>query len=190
LNHLRNLAKNERGIAGVEAAVLVLSFFVVSSVLGLTVMSLGRSTSEVTAQIAEQHITETLPTLRFKGKIIGIRGGDGQAIPYFLDTIILSVITYADTPAQLNPESMVVTFFDEARFVADLPWSVRWIRGDATSEVLNPGELAEMTVNVSNLDPRVGDSTLFTLELKPLHGDPNTIKLATPASLDPLILFK
>ncbi len=132
MKHLRELVKREKGIAGVEAAILVLSFFVVSSVLGLTVMQLGTTTSATSTSAVTQHLSSTLPALKFKGTVMGIRGGDGREVPFYVETIRIPIVTYAGTPLQLDANSLVITYHDKEQIVSDLPWSARWIRADDT----------------------------------------------------------
>ncbi len=184
---MRQLVKNEKGIAGVEAAILVLSFFVVSSVLGLTVMQLGVSTSETSTSAVSEHLSSTLPAMRFKGAIVGMRGGDGQEVPFYVETIKIPVVTYAATPLQLNADSLVIAYYDKEQVVEDLPWSARWIRGDDANDLLLQGELAEITLHLKDMNPRLAVSTSFTVEFKPLEGDISKFHGFTPPVLDRII---
>ena len=204
MKHLRRLVKNEKGIAGIEAAILVLSFFVVSSVLGLTVMQLGLSTSATSTSAVTEHLSSTLPAMRFKGNIFGTRGGDGLEVPYYVDTIVVPVVTYASTPLLLDANSLVITYHDKEQIVADLLWSARWIRADDTklanyttsttgadpNDLLFQGELVELTLHMKDLNPRLHASTAFTVEFKPLEGDVTNFRGFTPPILDTIIVFQ
>lgn len=190
MKYVRKLTRDESGIAGIEAAVLVLSFFVVSSVLGLTVIRLGASTSSQSTELIELHLTETTPAMKLKGTVMGIRAGDGQAVPYYVETITIPVVTRTATPVQLNADSLIITYYDREQFVEDLPWSARWIRGDNLYDLLGPGELAEITLQLADLNPKLAQATSFTLEFKPLQRDITTLKSATPTSLDPIVILE
>ena len=190
MKHLRRLVKNEKGIAGIEAAILVLSFFVVSSVLGLTVMQLGTQTAATSTSAVTEHLSSTLPAMKFKGTVMGMRGGDGQEVPFYVETIRIPIVTYASTPLQLDTNSLIVTYYDKEQVIEDLPWTVRWIRGDNANDLLLKGELAEITLNLKGLNPRLVPSTSFTVEFKPLEGDVTNFHGFTPPTLDTLIVFQ
>ena len=108
---------------------------------------------------------------------------------YYVDTTLVPVVTYAASPVQLSNGSMTITYTDTRQKVKDLPWSARWIRGNAADDLLNAGELVEITLQVAHLNHLLIESTHFTLEFKPLDREPKIVKRATPASLDPIIIF-
>lgn len=172
---------------------IVISFgiitLVVSAFLGLTAMGSGTSIFATNEEGTQQPFSDILPAIQIKSAVKGLRTGDGKAVPYYVQTILIPVVTYSDRPLQLSNDSLTIIYSDTWQQVEDLPWSARWIRGNAANELLNAGELVEITLQVANLDHPIIESTHFTLEFKPLDREPKRIKGATPASLDPIIIF-
>lgn len=187
LKYLRQLGKDERGIAGVEAAILVLSFFVVASLIGFTVIQVGTSASSDIKSTVNTDIVDTLPGFKLKGAIMGLRAGDGKADPFYVGTVRVSVVSYGASAVQLSKSSLLVTYFDSKQYVTDLPWSARWLRGDGARDILDPDELVEISLDLSGLNPKLRESTKVTLEFQPLHWGATKIDLRTSPSLDPFM---
>ena len=167
--------------------IIVLVF---SAILGLTATRSGASTFSTNGEGAHQPFTGILPAIQIKGDLKGFRAGDGKAVPYYVETILVTVVTTSDRPLVISSDSMEISYSDTRQKVTDLPWSARWIRGNADNDLLNPGELVEVTFQVADLNHPIIESIYFTLEFKPFNREPKIIKRATPASLNPIIIFK
>ena len=76
--HLRKQARDSRGITGLETAVMALSFLLVASLLGISVVKMGGIASSETTEVIDRQLTETVPLIKTKGLIIGLRTGDGK----------------------------------------------------------------------------------------------------------------
>ena len=178
---------NARTLIFISLGIIIL---VVSAMLGLTAARLGGSPLSTNGERAIQSITPILPSIKIKGDLMGFRTGDGKGVPYHVETILVPVVTYSNRPIQLSNDSLTITYSDTQQKVKDLPWSARWIRGNAANDLLDPGELVEITLQVAHLNHPIIRSTQFTLEFKLLTREPKIIKSDTPASLDPIIIFK
>ena len=66
--------------------------------------------------------------------------------------------------------------------MVELTWAVGRITG--TGEGLRPGDEAELGLNLRLLDPPLGPSRQFTIEVSPPEGAPLVFKRSTPAQLD------
>ena len=175
-----------RGITGLETAVVLLAFFVVSSVLGITVVKLGRVTSSDANQTVERQIADTLPVIKPKGLVMGVRTGDEATGRFHLATHLVPVVPYSDEPVQLDPASLIISYYDGKQYADDLPWTARWVRGGGENDFLEPDELAEISVDLSLLEPKLVEYTNFTLELKPIRGGITRIEPTSPGRLDPV----
>ena len=176
-----------RNLIVVLLGIIVLA---VSAFLGLTAIRSGTSAFSTNGERTHRAYAPVLPSLKIKGDLMGFRTGDGKGVPYYVETILVPVVTYADRPLQLNSDSMTITYSDTRQKVKNLPWSARWIRGNAANDLLNAGELVEITLQVADLNHHMIGSTRFTLEFKPFNREPNIIKSATPANLDPIIIIE
>ena len=191
----RALIKEQRGSTGIEAGLLLLGLVIASSTLTVAVTLTGMNTAERSTDAVDARVIELLPVLKVNGLITGTRGGDGETVPFFVESIRLPLTTYGATPVSLDPASMTITYFDREQFVPDIPWTVEWIRqreggGNGNNYVLTPGDLVEVRLDVSTLSPQVAKSGAFTLQLKPAEGAITTISSTIPGNLSPVIAFK
>ena len=56
MKFIRGLASDSSGVTGLETAVVLLSFFVVASVLGISVTKMGQATSSGSTQVVAEPI--------------------------------------------------------------------------------------------------------------------------------------
>ena len=63
MKFIRGLASDSSGVTGLETAVVLLSFFVVASVLGISVTKMGQATSSGSTQVVAEQLTESVPIL-------------------------------------------------------------------------------------------------------------------------------
>ena len=174
---------------GVDTGLLLLGFVVASSTLTVAVTVTGRDISSKSTGAVKESATELLPILKLKGRIIATRAGDGETVPFYIDSIKVPLTTYGATPVALDPTSLTISYYDRERFVSDVPWSAHWIRqleGDGDKDLIVPGELVEVSLDLSTFSPRVSKSGSFHLQLKPVQGAVTTISSTIPARLSPV----
>lgn len=191
----RALIKEQRGSTGIEAGLLLLGLVIASSTLTVAVTITGMNTAEQSTSAVDARVSELLPLLKVNGMITGTRGGDGETVPFFVESIRLPLTTYGITPVSLDPASMTISYFDQEQFLPDIPWTFKWIRqhggeGNGNSYVLTPGDLAEVRLDVSALSSQIAGSGAFTLQLKPAEGAITTISSKMPRNLSPIIAFR
>lgn len=59
-------------------------------------MRWGTSAFSTSGEGAHQPFSGILPSIRIKGELKGFRTGDGKAVSYYVDTTLVSVVTYSD----------------------------------------------------------------------------------------------
>ena len=72
-----------------------------------------------------------------------------------------------------------------SQFANSLTWTIKWIVSKQTpaDNMLEEGELAEITVDLSGLTTPLGANTAFNLEIKPPTGAVLNINRTTPAAI-------
>ena len=66
-----NLALDQRGITGLETAIVLIAFVVVASVFAFAVLSTGLLSSEKSKEVVLGGLAETSATLTLRGSVIG-----------------------------------------------------------------------------------------------------------------------
>ena len=155
----------QRGITGLETAIILIAFVVVASVFAFTVLSTGVFSSERAKETIFAGLQQTKSTLRPSGSVIAFRGYVGSTEAIFKFSLIVESVDGADpidlTPpytadgAGTDPDSSVTTnrttivYIDNNQILQDVPWSVEFL-GGGTDNMLDSGEKAEIQVWLLN----------------------------------------
>ena len=188
----RGQDNGQRGITGLETAIILIAFVVVASVFAFTVLSTGIFSSERSKETVFAGLDEVRSSLEPRGSVIAYKGRVGAGADY--DTIykVSFVVSNAVSGESINltpPYSsddsgddpdvvsgaqtrVVISYADDDQFVNDLPWSVTWPGFDNSDNILDAGEKAEITVWLFDRDNTVTNAT-----------DNNGIKVSTTGGL-------
>ena len=115
LNKSAELIKNQRGITGLETAIVLIAFVVVASMFAFAVLSTGLLSSEKSKETVLGGLEETLSTLSVRGDIIG----DSNTAKTFIDTVrfTLSSAAQASEAVDLSTTGVVVTYLDSGQAI-------------------------------------------------------------------------
>jgi len=188
---LRKLAKrigNERGITGLETAIILIAFVVVATVFAFVVLTAGVFSSERGKETVFAGLQKARGTMEVRGGIVA------TSTAGVLDDISFSVASSASgesiplDPAALNNRT-VIAYRDSATVDNDVTYTVTPIVGDADT-LLEPGELMVININraagISPV-PLMGPNTRFTMEIQTPVGAVLDITRQLPTSLDPVM---
>jgi len=188
---LRKLAKrigNERGITGLETAIILIAFVVVATVFAFVVLTAGVFSSERGKETVFAGLQKARGTMEVRGGIVS------TSTSGVLDDISFSVASSASgesiplDPAALNNRT-VIAYRDSATVDNDVTYTVTPIVGDADT-LLEPGELMVININraagISPV-PLMGPNTRFTMEIQTPVGAVLDITRQLPTSLDPVM---
>jgi len=182
-------ASEERGITGLETAIVLIAFVVVAAVFAFTVLSTGLFASERGKETIYAGLAKTRGSMELTGGMIASS-----------NTTKLTALTFDLTLAaggdqvNLDPSGAsnrtVISYQDQNAKINDVAYTVSVITGNSDNS-LEAGEMFE--VNISLADAKFSSVTLnanktFTLELKPPSGSFLVIQRTTPASINQSIL--
>ena len=178
--------QDERGQTALETAIILIAFVVVASVFAFTILSAGSSSTEKGKQAIEAGLEGVQSTMSVKGSVIA-KGTSPN-----IDSVIFTVSLVAGgSPVNLNAASkeVVIGYKDQDQYVNSAPWTLVWIVSKQTpaDNLLEAGELAEITVNLTGLSPRLVANSAFNLEIKPPKGAVLNINRTTPAGIQPVM---
>jgi flagellin FlaB len=180
---INGAAGDEKGITGLETAIILIAFVVVATVFAFVVLSTGLFSSERGKEAVYSGLQKTRGSLELRGSVIADTNGT------IVSDLVFDVANAAGgEPVNLDPAAtankMVVDYRDSTVNVADIPWTVNFLVGD-TDNLLESGELAEVTIDVSGQS--LGANQAFTIEVKPPLGGTMVIARTTPAGLDTVV---
>ncbi|MBP8002626.1 MAG: hypothetical protein KA314_26900 [Chloroflexi bacterium] len=181
-----NLHRDEAGITALETAIILIAFIVVASVFAFTILSAGTFSTERGKEAVYSGLAEVQSSMEVKGSLIATAGVTGTTTAE-IDTVVFTIgNVVGGEPLDLNTAApvMVINYVDSTQFDNDMTWTTEWIVSNDGDELLDKGELVEITVDLSGLTNVLSINTAFTLEMKPPKGAALTIQRTTPAYFD------
>ena len=144
---LSNLEADQKGITGLETAIVLIAFVVVASVFAFAVLSTGLTSSQKSQEAVLGALEETSATLNVRGAVIA----SVNAALTGVDTIKFNLSSASDTaePVEVSSAAMVITYLDadQALNVASSDWTATWLT--ESGDLLNAGEQVEIVVTLT-----------------------------------------
>ena len=178
----RTIRSEERGITGLETAIVLIAFVVVSSVFAFAALSTGLFSSDKAKETIRAGLSEARGTLELRGAVIAEDTDTNNKI----DKLYFQVANAAGGEAiDLSQGKTVIRYGDSGQtkiFDTAVLFSITAI-GDADSDnLLEPGEMYEVALlNLeTNLTTDLSTSTTFSIEVIPPKGAVLFIERTTP----------
>jgi flagellin FlaB len=190
LERIRNFVRRvreERGITGLETAIVLIAFVVVASVFSFVVLSTGLFSSERGKEAVYAGLAKTRGSMELTGGVIVTTDGTqitdlrlGLTLAAGGDTVNLDFTDVSNRT--------VIAFIDDTVNTADMAYVTVEIVGDNDS-LLEQGELAQIDIDMTaECGCTITENETFTLELKPPTGSYLVVQRTTPASVNESII--
>ncbi|MCI0881096.1 MAG: hypothetical protein J4O05_03210 [Chloroflexi bacterium] len=169
----------QRGITGLETAIILIAFVVVASIFAFTVLSTGVFASERSKETVYAGLEEAKSSLEPHGSVIAFTGRAGTSAAedsiYKISFVLSNAI--AGEPVDLTPPytfddsgsdpdissgaeyKTIISFQDRNQYLSDVPWTVKILGQSAADTLLEQGEKAEVTVWLLRRDNAVTNAT-------------------------------
>jgi flagellin FlaB len=198
----KTLRRDERGITGLETAIILIAFVVVASVFAYTVLSAGIFSSQKGQEAVYAGLSEARATMEIKGSMFakGNETGNGtgnytvyQASFTLTNAMKGQAIDLTPNDGGNNTHVTIISYTDRLQHVSDLLWSVDWIGKNNGDNLLEQDEQAVVTVDLStggppnNLTTNPGIYDSFTIEVKPVTGASLILNRTLPGRIDPVM---
>jgi flagellin FlaB len=167
---LRRVHREERGITGLETAIILIAFVVVATVFAFVVLTAGIFSSERGKETVFAGLAKARGTMEIRGGIVATATGGP---PLALDDIFFTAATTASgesiplDPAATNNRT-VIAYRDATNVDNDVAYTVTSIVGDGDT-LLEPGELILVSIDRAtgiSPAPTMAANTRFTLEVQ------------------------
>ncbi len=202
---LKRVQANQRGITGLETAIILIAFVVVASVFAYTVLSAGIFSAEKGKEAIHSGLDQARGTMDVVGGLILKDTGtptNSTNSDDVVDEVIFTVSNAlegeaidltttvdSDNDGDLSDETgqthtTVISYIDANQRVDDIAWIRTEVgKGDGDA-LLEPGEKMQIAVNVSQLSTPLTNDITFTIEVKPDQGSALVIERTTPSVID------
>ena len=182
MNVLRR-AREERGITGLETAIVLIAFIVVAAVFAFVVLSTGLFASERSKETVYAGLYKTRGTMELTGGVIA--DTDSTKVTKLTFDVTLAAGGDSVNLDYTNASNRaVISYLDANNNVNNVTYATAVITGNA-DKLLEQGELLEVSIDVATDLSAVtlGANQTFTLEVKPPTGSYMVIQRTTPASM-------
>ncbi|MCH8191017.1 MAG: flagellin [Chloroflexi bacterium] len=201
----QRLHRDQRGITGLETAIILIAFVVVASVFAYTVLSAGIFSSEKGKEAIYAGLEGARSSMTITGGVIAkdTDGDDDVDQLIFVltnalagEAIDFNETTDTDFDGLLSDEASknhttIISYIDSTQSVSDLAWTKLELgKGDGDA-LLEVGEKFEVTVYIASAlttDPDEYDQ--FTIEVKPDGGAALIFERTLPAVIDDVMDLK
>jgi flagellin FlaB len=165
MQKLFKLHKGQKGITGLETAIILIAFVVVAAVFAYTVLSAGLFATQKSQEAVYAGLKEARSTLELRGGIIatanttGANGTIGQIS--FVISGILGGEAMDFTPPTANTSAnggvaavastnkVVINYVDQDQEVTDLYWTITKLGNADADDLLEQNEKFEVTIGSS-----------------------------------------
>lgn len=188
------LNKNQSGITGLETAIILIAFVMVSSVLAYVVISAGLFSSQKAKEAVYSGLEEARSTLELKGSVLAkLEGGYVNEV-YFTVSVHPSseAIDFTDTTDGKNV--VIIAYSDTYQQYPMLDWTMTKLKSLGDDNLLEPNELFQVCVDMSTVndgaasdDEKLGPYRKFLLEVKPPKGAILAIERTVPARVSAVV---
>lgn len=172
--------RDERGITGLETAIILIAFVVVAAVFAFVVLSTGLFSSERGKEAVYAGLAKTRGTMELSSSVVANSNGTN------ITTIEFDIVLAAGGDSvNLDPTAVtnrtVISYIDNNLVVNDIPYTATPITGNANT-LLEPGELIRIDIDLLGAGATVGINQVFTLEVKPPTGSYMVLQRTAPAA--------
>lgn len=190
---------DQRGITGLETAIILIAFVVVAAVFAYTALSAGIFSAQKGQETIYGGLKQAAGTMQIKGNVIA---KDTDVTPDNKVDEIIFVVANAvgGEPIDMTIPSAqsggvatgtahktIISYLDKNQRVNNVYWSKSQLAFGDSDDMLEPGEEFEITVSLAAVDggsnPLQKD-TEFTLEIKPVQGASLVVSRLTPNRID------
>ncbi|SVA76755.1 uncharacterized protein METZ01_LOCUS129609 [marine metagenome] len=203
---LKNIYADDRGITGLETAIILIAFIVVAAVFAFTVMTTGLFSTEKAKTTAQAGIAEASSTFAPKGAIVA--KGDSAGTPTYVEKVYMQVtLATGATDASVDPKDLAFIYTDDNQrhsmkaSTVDTDTgiinsvTISKIVGTNPVTLLREGEVAEIEITLNKTDTKtvapfdcnectqLGANAQFRIEVIPPAGGSLIIARKTPPGI-------
>ncbi len=177
VSRLRAL-RDERGITGLETAIILIAFVVVAAVFAFVVLSTGLFSSERGKEAVYAGLAKTRGTMELSSSVVA-KSNLTNVTTVDFDITLAAGGDSVNLDPTATTNRTVISYIDNATVINDVPYTATPITGNANT-LLEPGELIRSSINLLAAGATIGLNKTFTLEIKPPTGSYMVLQRTTP----------
>jgi len=210
---LKKFLRHEKGITGLETAIILIAFVVVAAVFAYTALSAGLFATQKSQEAVYSGLREAQSTLELKGSVIATGNessatGSIKQVTFTVANVLGGEAVDFTPPDADNltgkalagsPNKVVINYIDQYQKVNDLYWTVTKLGNDNSNYLLETNEKFQVTIGSTNstisgagnlvnaLGTALTVNKTFTLQVVTPAGAVLTIERTTPAYINTIM---
>jgi len=192
---VKRIFKNQRGITGIETAIILIAFVIVASVFSYVALSAGLFSTQKAKEAIYAGLEEAQSTIEVKGNIYGKMEDSVLTEVYFTiaTTTGGDMIDFTDTSSANSSNLVVISYSDAYQIFPTIDWEMTKLNTDDPDNLLDKNELFMITVDLSCVSENATDEQKpgpyhnFQLEVKPPVGAVLVLERSVPARVDQIV---
>jgi flagellin FlaB len=196
--------RRERGITGIETAIILIAFVVVSSVLAYVVLSAGVFATQKSKEAVYAALEEAKGTVKLMGEVIA-KDTDGDGCVELVTFTIANAMDgepmmMRETPdtdgdgllsdEAVSEHSMVLQYSDRYQYVDNVAWTQTEMGYGNDDYMLDPQEKMLITVDLTAVSANLTARHKFSIEAIMPTGAGFTLERITPPSIKPVMILR
>jgi len=190
LKCMRSTHKDEKGITGLETAIILIAFVVVAAVFAFTVLSAGLFSTEKSKEAVYSGVKTAQSTMELKGNVVALDSDADGHINNVTFTVSLAAggqsLDFTDTSGGAN--KVIINVLSQDWEVDNIGWTVAAIGQDDNDNMLDPNEQFMITTSDLEAVPTIGNSlsanVTFTMQVVPPVGATLVVEKTLPGVID------
>lgn len=190
---MKNLHRDDRGMTGLETAIILIAFVTVAAVFGYAVLSAGLFSAERGKETIYAGLKTAQSNLEVSGSVIA-KSTDNVTVSHILITVKNAV---AGQPIDMTPcdgtvnatNKTVISLGTSSEYLNNIKWTKTAIGAANSNNLLETGEQFEISIDLTDLgatalvnDIEANDK--FSVQIKPSLGSTITVMRTLPAALE------
>ena len=165
---LRKFFKHEKGITGLETAIILIAFVVVAAVFAYTALSAGLFSTQKGQEAVYSGLREAQSSLELRGNVVATAGtvgaentGTVQQISFVVSNVLKGEPIDFTAPsantssnnglaATNSTNKLVINYIDQNETLNDLYWTVTKLGNSDDDDLLEDGEKFKVTIGESS----------------------------------------
>jgi len=205
---LNKFLRREKGITGLETAIILIAFVVVAAVFAYTALSAGLFTTQKSQEAVYSGLKEAQSTLELRGAMIATANSTGtngrvQQVTFTVANVLGGEAIDFAQPAGGSggvctgtSNKVILNYIDKNQNVNNLYWSVSKLGKEDGDDLLEADEKFQVTIGSDNatigdltdaLDPELNVNTTFSIVVMTPIGAVLTLERTTPAYMDTIM---
>jgi flagellin FlaB len=175
----KGLHRGQKGITGLETAIILIAFVTVASVLAYSVLSAGIFSSEKGKAAVYKGLDQAASSMQLRGSVLALATG---GVVTDIQFTVASVLQDASVDMTIPPgNAVVINYSDKDQHSEDMPWTATLVGTErGVPGMLDADEAMVIDVDVTGLTTDIPGYGTFTITVVPPKGAAITITRTLP----------